>query len=49
MKYEGRMMKWGSFGAFSSFLIHPSSLRPLLRLTADSPNLLAVIKAEGRV
>ncbi len=28
MKYEGRMMKWGRLaGAFSSFIIHPSSLR----------------------
>ena len=50
MKYEGRMMKWSSLsGALSSFIIQPSSLRPLLRLTADSPDLLAVIKAEGRV
>jgi len=50
MKYEGRMMKWGSLpGAFSSFIIHPSSLRPLLRLTADSSDLLAVIKQEGKV
>ena len=59
MKDEGRMMKWGSLsGAFSSFIIHPSSLRPapshpirhpLLRLTADSPDLLAVIKQEGKV
>jgi len=80
MKYEGRMMKWGSLsGAFSSFITHPSSLRPapeaneaqqrdflthlhltlnapshpirnrLLRLPADRPDLLAVIKQEGRV
>jgi len=50
MKYEGRMMKWSSLsGAFSSFIIHPSSLHPLLRLTADSPDLLAVIKQEGAV
>jgi len=80
MKYEGRMMKWGSLsGAFSSFIIQPSSLPPapeasaaqqrdflthlhqtpnapshpirnrLLRLPADSPDLLAVIKQEGRV
>jgi len=29
MKYEGRMMKWSSlFGAFSSFIIQPSSLPP---------------------
>jgi hypothetical protein len=47
---EVRMMKWGSLsGAFSSFITHPSSLRPLLRLTADSPDLLAVIKQEGKV
>ena len=50
MKYEGRMMKWGRLtDAFSSFIIHPSSLRPLLRLTADSPDLLAIIKQEGEV
>ena len=86
MKYEGRMMKWGArFGAFSSFIIHPSTLRPapeasaaqqrnflahlhqtlnapshpirnrlirlirLIRLTADSPDLLAIIKQEGKV
>jgi adenine-specific DNA-methyltransferase len=59
MKYEGRMMKWGSgSGAFSSFIIHPSTLgsapshpirNRLLRLTADSPNLLAIIKQEGKV
>ena len=80
MKYEGRMMKWGRFfGAFSSFITHPSSLHPaleaseaqqrdflthlhrtlnapshpirnrLLRLTADSPDLLAIIKQAGRV
>jgi len=50
MKYEGRMMKWSSLsGAFSSFIIQPSSLPSLLRLTADSPDLLAVIKLEGRV
>jgi len=51
---EGRMMKWGGLsGAFSSFIIYPSSLRPalrpLLRLTADSSDLLAVIKQEGKV
>jgi len=55
MRYDGRMMKWGHLpGAFSSFIIHPSTflshrLRRLRRLTADSPDLLAVIKAEGRV
>lgn len=54
MNYEGRMMKWGGLsGAFSPFIIHPSSLRPelspLLRLTADSSDLLAVIKQEGKV
>jgi hypothetical protein len=59
MKYEGRMMKWDrSSGAFSSFIIHPSTLGPapshpirnrLLRLTADSPDLLAIIKQEGKV
>ena len=54
MKYEGRMMKWSSLSvAFSSFIIYPSSLRPalrpLLRLTADSSDLLAVIKQEGKV
>lgn len=59
MKYEGRMMKRGrSSGAFSSFIIHPSTLDPapshpirnrLLRLTADSPDLLAIIKQEGKV
>ncbi len=50
MKYEGRSMKWGIWsGAFSSFIIHPSSFLPLLRLTAASPDLLAIIKQEGRV
>lgn len=54
MKYDGRMMKWGGLsGAFSSFIIYPSSLRPalrpLLRLTAGSPDLLAGIKKEVRV
>ena len=74
------MMKWGIWsGAFSSFIIHPSTLLPapeasaaqqrdfltrlhqtlnapshpirnrLLRLTAASPDLLAIIKAEGTV
>ncbi len=48
MKYEGRMMKRRSgSGAFSSFITHPSSF--LSRLTADSPDLLAIIKQEGRV
>jgi len=54
MNDDGRMMKWGGLSdAFSSFIIYPSSLRPalrpLLRLTADSPDLLAGIKQEGRV
>ena len=59
MNYEGRMMKWDSgSGAFSSFIIHPSTLgsapshpirNRLLRLTADSPDLLAIIKQEGKV
>jgi hypothetical protein len=50
MKYEGRMMKWSSLSAaFSSFIIHPSSLLSLLRLTAASPDLLAIIKQEGKV
>ena len=50
MKYEGGMMNWGSWsGAFSSFIIHPSTFLPLLRLTADSPDLLAIIKQEGKV
>ena len=35
--------------AFSSFIIHPSTFLPLLRLTAASPELLAIIKAEGKV
>jgi len=43
MKEEGRRMKWGSLsGAFSSFIIHPSSFSP-------RPDLLAVIKQEGKV
>ena len=59
MKYEGGMMKRGlSSDAFSSFIIHPSTLGPapshpirnrLLRLPADSPDLLAIIKQEGKV
>ena len=50
MNYEGRSMKWGSWsGSFSSFIIHPSSFLPLLRLTADSPDLLAILKQEGKV
>ncbi len=54
MKYEGGMMKWGRLtDAFSSFIIHPSYLRPvlrpLLRLTADGLGLGAVIKQEGKV
>ena len=35
--------------AFSSFIIHPSTFLPLLRLTAASPDLLTIIKAEGKV
>jgi len=31
MKYEGRIMKWGRLsGAFSSFILHPSSFLGLL-------------------
>jgi hypothetical protein len=36
-------------GVFSYFIIHHSTLLSLLRLTADSPDLLAVIKQEGKV
>ena len=59
MKDEGRTMKWGGVsGVFLSFIIHPSTLHPapshpirnrLLRLTAASPGLLAIIKQEGKV
>jgi len=50
MRYEGRMMKRGRFsGVFSYFIIHPSTLLSLLRLTADSPDLLTIIKQEGKV
>ena len=50
LNYERRSMVWGGFcGAFSSFIIHPSTLLSLLRLTADSPDLLAIIKQEGKV
>ena len=50
MNYEGRMMKRGRLsGVFSYFIIHHSTLLSLLRLTADSPALLAIIKQEGKV
>jgi len=59
MNYEGRMMKRGRLsGVFSYFIIHHSTLgsapshpirNRLLRLTADSPDLLAIIKQEGKV
>ena len=50
MNYEGRMMKRGRLsGVFSYFIIHPSTLLSLLRLTSDSPDLLAIIKQEGKV